>query len=434
MLDQLKAYIDNEKLLQPDDHVLVGVSGGVDSMVLVSSLKALNYQVEVGHMNYQLRGDDSDQDEILVKSWCKQNDIPFHARRVELSGKDGSTQMQARKARFEWLNELVERYGFTKVALAHHLDDALETVLLNLAKGTGLTGLKGISSNRDNIIRPLMCFSKDQILDYAKSVEIEWREDASNRKSDYQRNLMRNKVMPELRELNPSLTQTFQRTQKRFIASEKLIMEVVEQIEKIILRDGDISTVPMNWRRGDDRDDEILYRLLRPFKVSFQVIQEILSSHESGKIFQSNTHQICMDRDRLIVSPIKFKSSEILVMAKPGSYRWGNYKLEVSEHEFTGEFPSEKHVAMLNANSIKWPLKVRSWEQGDVFQPLGMKGKKKVSDFMIDLKIPVTLKKDIPLFASGNDIVWVGGLRIDERFKVSDDTEEVIKIELRKNG
>ena len=438
MIDGVATFIKKRKLVERSDKVLVAVSGGVDSMVLIHVLRALDYDVSVAHMNFQLRGDASDKDESFVRDWCISRNVGFISKEVDTYSekKAGglSTQMAARKLRYDWFDELCQNSGFNKIATAHHLNDSLETMILNLVKGTSVKGLAGIPTINDKVIRPLLNISKEEILKYARDERIVWREDLTNADSKYQRNMVRNEVVRLLERINPSLIETFKSTRERMIGADEIVENMVAQLREEHLSESE-DELRLSWFKGSSGHLLLLSELLRSYGVSYSLACEIGQEHSSGKIFLTLTHKIVYDRHRLLFQKIDHRSNEPLEISKPNrSYTWGDWKITInSVNSDNIEFRNEK-TGYFDEGRIHFPVKVRSQKEGDSFVPLGMNGKKKVSDFMIDAKIPLTQKDDIPIFESKADIFWVGGHRMDDRFKVQKTSKRVIKIEVEKCG
>ncbi|MCP4458593.1 MAG: tRNA lysidine(34) synthetase TilS [Cytophagales bacterium] len=436
MIERVRAFIENKKLANTTQKILVAVSGGVDSIVLVHLLKELAHDVAVAHTNFQLRGEASDKDEQFVKDWCESNGVVCHARRVNTAGvadQQGiSIQMAARELRYSWFEELLEEHNYQKIATAHHLNDSLETVLLNLTKGTGIRGLAGIPAVNERLIRPLIEITKEEILAYAKERDLKWREDTSNADSKYQRNFIRNEVVPLLRNINPSLLETFKSTSDRICGANELIQEMVNTIRNENFNTEGEERLNMLWFDGSAGHLVILSELLRPFGVSYSLACEIGEGHESGKVFLTTSHTILYDRDQLIFTKNENLVSEPLEITKPEeTFVWGNWKITVNMVNPEDAVFGDEQVAHFDASKAIIPITVRFWQEGDWFIPLGMTGKKMVSDFMIDNKIPLTFKSKIPIFDSGSKIMWIGGYRVDDRYKVGEETKEVVRVEIR---
>jgi len=433
MIERIRTFIQKKGLIDLSEKVLVAVSGGVDSMVLIHLLKELGYQVSVAHMNFNLRGEASDADESFVKEWCSANAVTCFAHKVDTksaAAREGiSIQMAARNLRYAWFEKLCEAKGVHKIATAHHINDSFETQLLNLTKGTGIKGLLGIPSQNGKVIRPLIEISKEEILMYAKINGIAWIEDASNSHLKYQRNLIRHEVIPVLQKINPSLLDTYRSTSDRMSGVNQLVVQMVQEIGNKNLVG--VERLKMNWFDGSLGHKVILAELLRQFGVTYSLACEIGQEHMSGKVFLTNSHEILYDRDQLVFNKIDRQGIPSIEIPKAkGTYTWDNWKITVDiitkdEVEFKNE-----QVAYFDRDKIDFPIRVRSSIDGDWFIPLGMRGKKKVSDFMIDEKIPLIHKKGIPIFETDGIVMWIGGYRIDDRFKIGEKCEKVLRIEL----
>ena len=399
---------------------LVAVSGGVDSMALASLLLESCYSIAVAHCNYQLRGADSDADEVLVRNWCSERNVPFHLKKVETKklaeDSDSSIQMIARDERYRFFEELMNEYGYAATALAHHANDRVESLLMNVLRGTGFRGLQGMPSKRDTYIRPLLGFTKGEILDCAQFNNVPFREDASNAETYYQRNWIRLRVLPMLQASDEN-------------AFEKLL-QLCERAE---------SELPdyKNWIRERHEeirtDTRISIKKLQQSKAPFIILKELLeqkgftSNHifelldildsESGSEVPSEMHRVIKDRDELLIS--KLSQNEI-----PPELQF-----EIFERSQIQSLKTEANVALLDADKVNQSeMKIRKWQQGDKFKPLGMKGWKLLSDFFIDQKLSVPEKEQAWLLTHQNEIVWVIGQRLDDRFKVAYSTQKVLKI------
>lgn len=418
-------FILTHNLLSGDDHALLAVSGGVDSMVLFDLFSAANYKFSVAHCNYGLRGDDSDKDEVWVREACEKNGIEFHSKKIKLSG---SIQVEARNQRYQWFNELAREYGYSKICTAHHLDDSFETTLFNLVRGTGIKGLKGVARENGLLIRPLLFAAKHEILDYAKNSGLKWREDISNQKADYDRNKLRIEVVPRLKEINTSLLKTYASTSERLEFTSQFMLDYCEKIKREFF-DTERSELGLQWI-SKPSDLIILAEILSEYGVNYPTAKEVYESiGDSGKTFPGNEFVIYMDRDSLLLR--ENSSTDIVRMEidKEGDYQVGRhcFTVEKCDREKV-QLGNNEEIALLDAESINFPLTIRGWKDGDVFIPLGMKGRKKVSDFLIDAKVPLALKNELLIIEDQEKIVWIVGMRISEECKILESTEVVIKI------
>lgn len=445
MIETVAAFIREKQLASPPDRILAAVSGGIDSVVLCDILSRLPHAFAIAHCHFGLRGEESDADELFVKKLAKKYQVPFFSKHFPTSAfahaQKVSTQMAARTLRYTWFEQLRQEQGYAAVATAHHLSDTAETLLLNLTRGTGIAGLHGIPSRNGAIIRPLLCLTRDQIWAYLREHRLPWREDSSNASAKYQRNLIRQEVVPVLKQINPNFEHTLQRSIARFEGAEAIVGEYVEQIRQIALkRENGITFLDIAPIASAASPLVVLLELLRPYQFNFEVVSEILSAlgSPSGTSFLSPTHLLVKDRGRLVLSP--------QVPADKGPYliREGQQALEMAGASLLlRQFPAEGYtlsalptVAALDRNLLRFPLQVRQWAPGDWFIPLGMTGKKKISDFLIDRKVPLNLKDKVMVLVSDEAIAWVIGYRPDNRFRISDQTRRILEISYRliKNG
>lgn len=436
MLEYFLSFLDQHKLIKKDEQTLLAVSGGIDSMVMAHLFLQSPHDFAVSHINFGLRGAESNQDEQMVEEWCDSHQVKCyvqHAPREIFEGKE-STQMAARDFRYRYFDELMHKKGYQKLATAHHLDDSLETVLFNMTKGTGLRGLRGISPISGDIIRPMLFAGKEEILDYAKSAKIQWREDASNDTDTYQRNKIRHHVIPVLKTINPGLMRSFSSVADRVKDAQDLIEDTVEVILKNhkVMENG-ITRIGLEWVGLYRNPGAILNEILRRYGFSFLQVSQIQSSiiaGVSGKLFYSDLYELNLDREQLVIREKESFIYEDTQLRIPGVTIIGNRWIDSDVVEGNRiEDPADQCVAYLDLDKVIRP-NITQWKEGDIFYPLGMKGKKKVSDFMIDSKIPLTLKKDVLILKSGGDIAWIVGYRIDDRFKVTGNTKKMLRLQL----
>ncbi len=437
MLEQFLNHIDRNNLCSHADKILLAVSGGVDSMVMLHLFKQAGYSFGVAHCNFGLRADESQGDEDLVRNACKEQEIPFHIHAFETkkyAAQHGlSIQMAARDLRYTYFNRLAEEHKYTYVATAHHLNDSLETVLLNLIRGTGIDGITGISVNHQNIIRPLLFASRDVIVDYANACQLRWREDSSNASDKYHRNLIRNQVVPLLKMINTNLEESFQHSLERIQGAALLAMNSIDLFTKQAIRES-ATNVYINKALLASRPSQavLLWEIIKDKGFNYIQCKEItLTNHQSGKVFYSATHQLTIDRDQLIISSSKKKAHEVNVLIEAGQVNAsrGKQNFILNTHS-KSDFKLQRDplIAQLGLKQLKFPLTWRSWKPGDKFVPIGMKQTKKLSDFFVDNKVPVPEKETITVLESAGEIVWIVGYRISDLFKVTDETAEVLVI------
>ena len=440
MLDQIRRFIvENQLFNLATDPVLVAVSGGHDSVVLLHALHKLGVQLAVAHCHFGLREAEADADEQFVRKLAKQYGLPYFAEFFQtktFAEQEGiSVQMAARALRYAWFEQVRAREGLGVIATAHHQRDAAETMLLNLTHGTGLAGLHGIPARNGHIVRPLLGLGRDDLHDYLVTNNLAWREDASNDSPIYQRNLLRHEVLPVLREINPNLDHSLALTAERVGGAEEIVRRYVADTAATAQRDATEATyLDLRLLQKTAATTLVLHELLRPFGFSYVVTKEIVAAFgaEPGRRFDSPTHQLVKDREQLVITPRNLqKFGTVQITAGQESLKIDGLHLRLTLHEAAGlTIPRNKAVAALDADALKFPLTVRPWQEGDWFMPIGLKGKKKLSDFLIDQKVPLNLKDQVRVLLSGDGkIAWVVGFRPDERFRVGAETQRVLLVQ-----
>lgn len=440
MLDTIRRFIQDHALFAIEtDSILVAVSGGLDSVVLLDVLHRLGVRLAVAHCHFGLRGEDADADEQFVRKLAKQYDAPYFAeffQTREFAEQEGiSTQMAARLLRYRWFEQVRQREGLSYVATAHHQRDAAETMLLNLTHGTGLAGLHGIRTRNGHVVRPLLGVGRDDLHDYLVENRLMWREDDSNDSPVYQRNLLRHEVLPVLREINPNLDQTMALTAERVGGAEEIVRQYVADTAAQSRRDeAEITYFDIRLLQRTAATTLVLHELLRPFGFGYPVVKDIVAAFgaEPGRCFDSPTHRLVKDREQLVITPRNLqKFGTVQISAGQEVLKTDGLHLRLHLHEAAGlEIPRGKAVAALDADKLKFPLTVRPWQEGDWFMPIGLKGKKKLSDFLIDQKVPLNLKNQVQVLLSGDGkIAWVIGFRPDERFRVSEEAARVLVVQ-----
>jgi tRNA(Ile)-lysidine synthase len=431
-------YSQEKKLFTEDHKILLAVSGGIDSMVMAHLFLHSSIHTGIAHCNFNLRGEESNGDETFVKQWAEKNNIPFFSIRFDTKQyaevHNLSTQMAARTLRYNWFEELLHTHGYDRLAVAHHADDNVETVLLNLTRGTGLRGICGIAPINGHIIRPLLFATREQITRYAEEQHLAFREDRSNASDDYARNRIRHHVTPELKTLNPSLADTFRQNSEYLTQAYTLLEEAVTKHKAewchkqqdewhIDLKPLQQTAAPGFW----------LFELLHDFGFNSTQTDDIAKAlHEqAGKRFFSPTHELLKDRDKLIIT-LKTPSHPLPHLTVKETDTCLHSPLSLVFERLHNNPPQtilpDKNMAFLDADKLHFPLTVRLWQEGDSFIPFGMKGKKKLSDYFIDHKIPLHHKAQQWVVVSDNNIVWLVGQRPDERYKVTPQTQHIFKI------
>ena len=438
MVEQLLNHINRYALCKTTDKILLAVSGGLDSMVMFHLLQASGFKTGVAHCNFQLRGEASAADEHLVREACEQSGIPFFVKRfdtaayAEASGI--SVQMAARDLRYAWFHALGEKEGYDLIATAHHHNDVVESILMNLIRGTGIDGFRGIAPKKGVIIRPLLFATRKMIQDYARQQKISWREDASNASDDYQRNFLRHQVLPRMEEINPALDESFRDTQERLLGARAFMRAHISEFRASAMVERDYAVwVDIVKIRQSEAPAVLLWELIKDRGFNYDQCRKIVSDHQPGKIFSSASHQLLVDRTHYIIDRKHVSDFPARTLEK--GQRWVGEPpfvlsaQEVSHSDF--RLVKDSSLAQLDADRLHFPIVWRKWQAGDYFVPLGMHQEKKLSDFLIDLKIPFNRKADITVLESGKDIVWVVGYRISERYKVTAETRHILVLEQR---
>ena len=440
LIDRFQEYITREKLFTRQDKILLTVSGGVDSMVLMSLCVNSGYTVGVAHCNFCLRGRESDEDEILVQEHARKYGIECHNRRFDTVGEmertGESMEMAARRLRYTWFAELCEEHGYTVIAVAHHIDDSIETFFINLMRGTGLRGLTGIHQQVGRVVRPLMFASRKEILDYALHKHIPYREDSSNKTTKYLRNKIRLGLTPRIREINPRFPFIMSRNIERLMAAQRFIDGAIDHIYAEAVSDEDgIYTIHMENISNADSREFVIYEILSSrFGFKGDVVDGLcraLQSDTTGRRFYSRSHVAYVDRGNIVVTRISDEDN-CQVNVQQGLQRayCGNSVLyfEIVDVDSLPSYNVADNVALLDADKVTFPLTLRRWSEGDTFIPFGMTGRKKVSDFLIDGKVSMAEKNRQFVLISGTEIAWLVGRRIADPFRITDSTERVLRI------
>ena len=440
LIDRFQEYITREKLFTRQDKILLTVSGGVDSMVLMSLCVNSGYTVGVAHCNFCLRGRESDEDEILVQEHARKYGIECHNRRFDTVGEmertGESMEMAARRLRYTWFAELCEEHGYTVIAVAHHIDDSIETFFINLMRGTGLRGLTGIHQQVGRVVRPLMFASRKEILDYALHKHIPYREDSSNKTTKYLRNKIRLGLTPRIREINPRFPFIMSRNIERLMAAQRFIDGAIDHIYAEAVSDEDgIYTIHMENISNADSREFVIYEILSSrFGFKGDVVDGLcraLQSDTTGRRFYSRSHVAYVDRGNIVVTRISDEDN-CQVSVQQGQQRayCGNSVLyfEIVDVDSLPSYNVADNIALLDADKVAFPLTLRRWSEGDTFIPFGMTGRKKVSDFLIDGKVSMAEKNRQFVLISGTEIAWLAGRRIADPFRITDSTERVLRI------
>ncbi len=443
MLHRLvKKYIESLKLLPEGAKVVVALSGGADSVALIDILNRLDYTCIGAHVNFHLRGDESDRDAAFSHQLCMNMGIPFYKTDLyaaEYAEREGvSVEMAARELRYRWFEQLRREQGAIAVAVAHHRDDSVETVLLNLIRGTGIRGLTGIKPRNGNVIRPLLCCDREAVLEYLGERGLTYVTDRSNLLNEYRRNKIRLEVLPLLESIQPSVRESISRTMDHLSETEVFYEKALDEAKRRICTNCKAGTSPMPLHLSisalekEVAPKSLLYEVLSDYGFGRMDVETIYKNRQglSGRVFYSHTHRLVFDRDELIITEIPIdESAEYYVeesqtsISEPISLTCERFAVKPGF-----EISQNRLVACLNAEKLLYPLVLRHPRKGDSFIPFGMHGRKLISDFCTDKKMNALEKEDLWLLCSGKDVVWVVGERIDNRFRVDESTATVCRM------
>ena len=433
MLTKFQYHIEQNFPQLKDKKLLLAVSGGIDSMVLLDLFYKLRFDICVVHCNFQLRGKESDGDEMLVREICQDRYIPYFIESFDTTEfakiNKLSIQLAARKLRYDWFQEIIS-LGFDYVLTAHHLDDNVETFLINFTRGTGLEGLTGIPAQNGNIIRPLLPFSREEIENYAQANQIQWREDSSNASDKYFRNKLRHNIVPTLKELNTGFLDSFQNTLHHLQQSESLVNDASKLVfEKVVEEKENQLEIHLKPLLEFQNYKAYLYQWLKNYGFSaWNDIYDLVEA-QSGKQVFSETHILLKDREKLILSERnEINKSEVFIIESIESKV--NIPLKLRFCKAVNIFETVSNCIFVDESKIKFPLTIRKWQEGDYFYPSGMNGKKKLSKYFKDEKYSLLDKENQWLLCSEDQIIWVIGKRADNRFTSKETTQNNIKIVL----
>ena len=435
MLQKFQNHLLHNFQFLSSKKLLLATSGGIDSMVMLHLFEQLDYQIAIAHCNFQLRGVESFEDQKFIQDYADANAVPVFITQFDTTAfaEDYklSTQVAARELRYNWFYELLETEEYDYILTAHHADDNLETFLINLSRGTGLDGLTGIPEQNDNVIRPLLAFSQQEIEEYAELNQIKWREDSSNASDKYVRNKIRHHLVPMLKEMNPNFLSSFHKTQSYLQEALDMVDDAAIMVyQQVATPEGENISFDLKKLKKLPNYKSYLYQWLNEFGFSaWNDIYDLVES-QSGKYVFSSEYRLLKDRETLILSPLDFtvEKHEYFIDANQTVV---NVPLNLTFSPVADmAIPSNKTI-FVDSNKLQYPLTLRRWNEGDQFQPFGMDGKsKKISKFFKDEKLSLLEKENTWLLCSNDTIVWVVGLRQDERFKIENTTKNILKIQL----
>ena len=434
--NRVEQYIKSENLFSLDQKIILAISGGADSVCLMYIFLELGIDFELAHCNFNLRGSESEDDEVFIKELASKHKLKLHLKKINTQeyalSRNISIQMAARDIRYEWFNYLKDKNNAHYIATAHHLDDSIETFLLNFIRGTGINGLMGISSKRDNIVRPLLTLTRKEIEEYLNSKNLMFRNDSSNKSLLYKRNKIRHQLIPLLEEINPKIRITISNNINRILEVEQVFKNSIDKVlARLIYKKDQYIYVSKDELIKNNPVRTYLFELLKPYK--FNQIDDIYSALDShGQEFFSITHRLIIEKDELVISQINLKKEKRdFFISKNNSHISYPIRLRLTTKNIN-TISQNTYIAHFDYEKLVFPLKLRKWKNGDKFIPLGMKNFKKLSDFFIDEKYSKIRKEQQWLLCSANEIIWIVGSRIDDRYKVVSTTKKLYIAELLK--
>ena len=434
-------FVKKNHLFNPGDRLLAAVSGGRDSVLLVHLLKQAGINFGIAHCNFQLRANEAEAEQQFTKNLADTLAVPFHTINFDTQNyarQHGiSTQMAARNLRYTWFEDVRIGFKYDYIAVAHHQNDSVETILLNLTRGTGIAGMHGILPKNGLIVRPMLFLLREEVDEIIEKENIPYMEDSSNTSSKYARNKIRHEVVPKLKELNPKLEETFRKNISHFTELEQLLQSQLQKLKSELFIDKGDDIYIMLYGLKNLYPQRLLFSgLFIEYGFTREVIDDVISCLDKnpGRSFESPGYLLVLDRDQLILTKRNRKVIKpILINQGDHDVEYPGYRLNILHDDSPLIVSGNPLAVSVDVERLVFPLTLRSWLEGDYFFPLGMRGRKKLSDFFVSQKIPLHQKQQIPVLISGNgDIMWVGGYRLDERYKVSEHTKKVIIFELYK--
>lgn len=437
MIQRLIHFITENKIFDKSHKILVGVSGGIDSVVLLDLLDKAGYSMAIAHCNFQLRGAESDKDERLVHALALKYDISifkiaFDTLAIATERKI-SIEMAARDLRYEWFEKIRSENNCDFIAVAHHRDDQLETFFLNLARGAGLAGLTGMNPVNGKVVRPLLFASRGEIENYRHELFLDFRMDATNQNLEFQRNKIRHSLMPIMDSLNPNFREGLIRTMDHLDKTASIYNRTItEAWQRVVSTNDQTHYISIEALQNLDPLDTYLFEFLKPFGFKGSNIGDIVQSLSglSGKQFSSTTHRLLHDRENLVLTPLVEEEVSHFYLDQEQNEISYPIHLQISKEMSNGSiyYTDSKSEASIDQDKVQFPLLIRKWQQGDYFKPLGMSGFKKLSDYFIDSKLSLLEKENLWILANGEQIIWIIGHRLDDRYKITSQTKRIVKI------
>lgn len=430
-------FIEKESLFTKKDRLLVAVSGGVDSMVLLQVLHNQGYTLGIAHVNYKLRMNDSEQDYFLVQKHSNQLNLPLHvyplSDKEKMELKRGNLQAKAREIRYRWFNELSQEFGYKYLCIAHHQDDQIETFFINASRGSGIKGLTSMKAKKASIRRPLLAFRKKDIEDYALSQRIPFRNDLSNFQNDYDRNFIRNEVITRIVERMPRAEMGLGTTLDILTDERKLFNHlIIKELDNWILENPEaIKVGPLTKMISFPGCRSLMHHILSSYDFNSADVDDILTNiSKNGRIFKSISHVAEISNDFLWIKKESTSNKINYEISDEGQYKCNNGTLDIKKVEQSAFLKSDL-IEFIDADKAPFPWIIRNVAEGDRFCPIGMHGRsKKLSDFMNELKIPNITKNDLMVITCQSEIIWVVGHRLDHRVRITASTKNIIKVQL----
>ena len=438
MIKQFDNMMESIVSLRENNKILLAVSGGMDSMAMLYMFQQSKYKFAVANVNFSLRNNESDTDSLFVKEYCLDNNIDLYATTFDTKAyaqkNKISTQMAARDLRYNWFAKLKQENDFSKIAIAHHLDDQAETFFINIIRGTGIAGMHGISIHKDDIIRPMMFAIRNDIENYITNNQIPYREDSSNASDKYQRNYIRHHILPEFKKLRTDFSESLHKSISQLHEIEDYALHHISKDVKSIINYESENELIINSNTLSEchSPNLILYYCLKDYgfqQSHINNIIELINSNKVGKSIQSSQYEILIERHTIVLRPKQQKEIKELSIDSLDDKNWQTADIKITK-DFSGNYKvNNKNLAFVDFDKIKFPLTIRAWRNGDSFFPLGMNKKKMLSDFFTDNKLTRIEKEDIRILCSADSIIWILGHRIDNRYSINKDTTQIIKLE-----